>query len=138
MILKKISQSCSRKNGIGGVERKSIKIWWVGGVSLNINVLYGGILPILIVLVGVIINSYVYSLLIITTLSVNIAPVNGRPGVNYVQKLSTYAEIFRPGSPRDVLFSGITSVYGALTVLCIAKCQHALLIDVILCIQRLC
>ena len=36
-----------------GVERKSIKIRWVEGVSWNINVLYGGILPIIIVLVGV-------------------------------------------------------------------------------------
>ena len=39
------------------MERKSIKIRWVGGVSWNINVLYGGILPIIIVLVGLIINS---------------------------------------------------------------------------------
>jgi len=47
------AQGCSRKNGIEGVERKSIKIKWVGGVSWNINVLYEGILPIIIVLVGV-------------------------------------------------------------------------------------
>jgi len=64
------------KTASGGVERKSIKIRWVGGVSWNINVLYGGILPIIIVLVGV--NNkfklfcWGYSLLIITTLSVKL------------------------------------------------------------------
>ena len=66
------------------------------------------------------------------------ASVNGRPGINYVQKLSMYAEILRTGSPRDILFSGITSIYRELNVLCIAKCQHALLIAISLCIQRLC